>query len=124
LIEIEDCGTWTAGGDGRPAQAEGFVRVIGGPVSAAPESQWETPREPVPELLNRTGILAVLAETLERTERENGSCALLIAAIDNLGVLNDSYGFQVADELIAGVATRLSDTMRHEHSLGRLSGNK
>ena len=60
--------------------------------------------------------------------RKRSSCAPPAAScsspIDDLGRINEAYGFDVADEVIAAVAKRLRAQMRGEDHLGRLSGNK
>ena len=48
----------------------------------------------------------------------------MLAAIDNLGRINEAYGFNIADEVIAAVATRIRSQMRGKDHLGRFSGNK
>src|SRR6185436_3177820 len=49
---------------------------------------------------------------------------LMLVAIDNLARINESYGFDVADEAIGAVAKRLRAKMRGGDQLGRFSGNK
>jgi diguanylate cyclase (GGDEF)-like protein len=48
----------------------------------------------------------------------------MLVAIDNLARINESYGFDVADEAIGAVAKRLRAKMRGGDELGRFSGNK
>ena len=48
----------------------------------------------------------------------------MLAAIDNLGRINEAYGFNIADEVIAAVASRIRSQLRGKDHLGRLSGNK
>ena len=52
------------------------------------------------------------------------SCGFLLVAIDNLGRINEAYGFDVADEVIAAVAKRMRAKLRGGDLLGRFSGNK
>src|SRR5262249_57733649 len=52
------------------------------------------------------------------------SCGFLLVAIDNLARINEAYGFDVADEVIAAVAKRIRSRMRGGDTLGRFSGNK
>jgi diguanylate cyclase (GGDEF)-like protein len=67
----------------------------------------------------------VLRETLEETERQqNGSCAFIIVSVDNLDRVNDAYGFEIADEVVAAIGQRLRAAMRARDSIGRFSGNK
>jgi diguanylate cyclase (GGDEF)-like protein len=53
-----------------------------------------------------------------------GSCGFLLVAIDHLGQLNEAYGFDVAEDVIAQVAKRIRARLRAKDYLGRFSGNK
>jgi diguanylate cyclase (GGDEF)-like protein len=52
------------------------------------------------------------------------SLAVMLCSIDNLGVINESYGFDVADQVISLVAQRLKTRLRGGDAIGRFSGNK
>src|SRR6202012_151571 len=52
------------------------------------------------------------------------SCGFLLVAIDNLARINESYGFDTADQVIGVIAKRLRSRMRGKDTLGRFSGNK
>ncbi len=56
--------------------------------------------------------------------RFRSSCGFLLVAIDNLGRLNQAYGFAIADEVIAQVAKRIRSKLRGKDHLGLFSGNK
>ncbi len=74
--------------------------------------------------LNRHHLTEVLEDTLEDAIRFRSSCGFLLVAIDNLARINESYGFDVADQVIAEVAKRLHTRMRGKDTLGRFSGSK
>ena len=57
-------------------------------------------------------------------ERTGGSCAFVVAGINNLAVVNDAYGFEVADEVIIAVGRRLRLVVRAGDALARYSGSK
>jgi diguanylate cyclase (GGDEF)-like protein len=48
----------------------------------------------------------------------------VVAAIDKLAVINESYGFDVADEVILAVGQRLAHALRATDVIGRTAGNK
>ena len=66
----------------------------------------------------------MLEATLKQAVTHRNSCGFMLVAIDNLARINESYGFDVADEVIAAVAKRLRAKMRGGDQLGRFSGNK
>jgi diguanylate cyclase (GGDEF)-like protein len=77
-----------------------------------------------PAPLDRPRLLQVLESTIEQTLKLRSSCGFLLAAIDELGRINEAYGFDIADEVIAAVARRMQSQMRGKDHLGHVSGNK
>src|SRR5262245_45981155 len=74
--------------------------------------------------MNRWQLTEVLGAGLEEAVAQRVSCGFMLVGVDNLARLNDSYGFDVADEAISAVAKRLRAKMRGGDQLGRFSGNK
>ena len=52
------------------------------------------------------------------------ACGFLVVAIDNLGRINEAYGVEAADQVIAAVAKKVRSQLRGKDHLGRLSGNR
>ncbi len=121
---IEDVGRWFAGADGRPQRAHGIVRVINERREREERLAYLSRFDGLTGEMNRWHMTDVLAATVEETIRFRSSCGFLVVAVDNLTRINDAYGFDVADEVIAEVAKRLRALMRGGDSLGRFSGNK
>jgi diguanylate cyclase (GGDEF)-like protein len=74
--------------------------------------------------MNRWRMTEVLEAALEEAVKLRSSCGFLLVAIDNLGRINEAYGYDVADEVIAIVARRIRTQLRGKDHLGRFSGNK
>jgi diguanylate cyclase (GGDEF)-like protein len=74
--------------------------------------------------MNRWHMTAVLERAINEAVKLRSSCGFMLAAIDNLGRINEAYGFDIADEVIALVAARIRSQMRGKDHLGRFSGNK
>ena len=74
--------------------------------------------------LNRTHLIAALAEAIEEAARFRSTCAFMLIGIDHLARINDAFGFDVADAVIAEVAKRIRARLRGGDVLGRFSGNK
>ena len=123
-VWLEDCGRWFAGPDGKPARAHGIVRVI----DERHEREFQLTRlakfDPVTGDMNRAYLTETLEATLDEATRFRESCGFLLIAIDRLGHLNEAYGFDVTDDLIGQVSTRIRTRMRAKDHLGRISGNK
>ncbi|WP_076863976.1 putative bifunctional diguanylate cyclase/phosphodiesterase [Bradyrhizobium mercantei] len=124
VIWIEETGCWFAGADGRPSRVQGVVR-INNERHARDEQLLKLSRhDPLTGELNRTHLIASLAETIEECARFRTSCAFMLIGIDHLARVNDAFGFDVADAVIAEVAKRIRARLRSGDMLGRFSGNK
>ena len=108
---IEDTGRWFAGADGTPARAHGVVRVIDARREQEQQLAYLSRYDALTDEMNRWHMTAVLEQTIEEAMKLRSSCGFMLAAIDNLGRINEAYGFNIADEVIAavGVAHPLAD---------------
>ena len=124
LLWIEETGCWFAGPDGKPARVQGIVR-INNEGRARDEQLLKLSRhDPLTGELNRTHLIASLAEAIEEAQRFRSSCAFMLIGIDHLARVNDAFGFDVADAVISDVAKRVRARLRGGDVLGRFSGNK
>ena len=121
---VEDNGRWFAGADGNPVRAHGLVRVITERYEHERKLTYLARCDGLTGELNRHHLTAVLEDTIDDAIRFRSSCGFLLVAIDNLTRLNESYGFDIADQVIGTVAKRLRSRMRGKDTLGRYSGNK
>jgi diguanylate cyclase (GGDEF)-like protein len=123
-IRVEDQGRWWPGVDGHPTLARGVVRVIHDQYL---EEQRLLVRSDLDELtgqLNRIRLTEALSTVLSRIERNRQSCGFLMVAVNNLSVINETFGFEVGDETIAEVARRIRGKLRGGDVIGRYSSNK
>src|SRR5882757_964677 len=124
VIWIEETGCWFAGPDGKPARAQGIVRVNNERHARDEQLLKLSRHDPLTGELNRTHLIAALAEAIEETARFRSSCAFMVIGIDHLARVNDAFGFDVADAVIAEVGKRIRARLRGGDVLGRFSGNK
>jgi diguanylate cyclase (GGDEF)-like protein len=121
---VEDTGRWFAGPGGKAVRAHGVIRVINERYEHEQRLTFLARCDGLTGELNRHRLTEVLEETLDEALRFRSSCGFLLVAIDNLARVNESYGFDIADQVIAAVAKRLRARMRGKDTLGRYSGNK
>jgi len=121
---IEDVGRWFAGPDGKPVRAHGVVRVINERHAQEQELAYLSQFDGLTGEINRWKMTELLGKALDESVKFRTSCGFLLAAIDNLARINEAYGYDVADDVIASVARRLRSKMRGADVLGRFSGNK
>ena len=123
-IWLEDTGRWFAGAEGKPIRALGVVRVI--------DERHERERaliqlaksDPLTGEMNCAHLTEMLGAKLDEAVCFRTSLGFLLVAIDHLAHLNESYGFNVAEDVIAQVAKRIRARLRGKDFLGRFSGNK
>ncbi len=124
LLWIEETGCWFAGPDGKPARVQGIVRINNEGHARAEQLIKLSQHDPLTGELNRTHLIASLAEAIEEAQRFRSSCAFMLIGIDHLARVNDAFGFDVADAVISDVAKRIRARLRGGDVLGRFSGNK
>jgi diguanylate cyclase (GGDEF)-like protein len=121
---LEDHGQCSYDETGQVCSARGVIRVIN-------ERYWEEQRllhlsdhDELTGQLNRIRLTEALGAVLIRAERLKQSCCFLMVCVDNLATINDSFGFEVGDEVIAAVARIVKSRLRGGDSMGRYSSNK
>jgi diguanylate cyclase (GGDEF)-like protein len=124
VLWIEETGCWFAGRDGRPERAQGIVRINNERHARDEQLLRLSRHDPLTGELNRTYLIASLAEAIEEATRFRTSCAFMLIGIDHLAGVNDAFGFDVADAVISELARRVRSRLRGGDVLGRFSGNK
>jgi diguanylate cyclase (GGDEF)-like protein len=123
-VRLEDQGRWWPGTDGHPAYARGIVRIVH---EQYLEQQRQLVRNDLDELtgqLNRIRLTEALGTVLARTERDSRSCAFLMISVNNLAVINETFGIEVGDEVISEIGRRIRAKLRGGDVIGRYSSNK
>jgi diguanylate cyclase (GGDEF)-like protein len=121
---VEDAGRWFAGPDGKPARAHGTIHVINERHERERRLEHLARRDELTGEFNRYHLTEILEKAIEEAVRFRSSCGFLLVAIDNLGGINRSYGYDTADQVIRVVSKRIRGLMRGRDTLGRYSGNK
>lgn len=121
---VEDQGRWFAGSDGRPAEVLGVVRRIDARQKRDQHLTFLGNCDPLTGMMNRGRMMEALGGAMLAAARDGASCAFLVAAINNLSVVNEAYGFDVADEVIVTMGRRLQRIIRAGDAVARYSGSK
>jgi diguanylate cyclase (GGDEF)-like protein len=121
---IEDSGRWFVGAEGRPARAEGVIRLVTERYLREEKLRQLAAVDGLTGEMTRVRLLGELSSAIAEAEAKRASVGFLIVGIDDLAHVNQSYGFDIADEAIAAVAGRLRSRMRGADLVGRFSDNK
>ncbi len=97
------------------------VRVIG-----AQQSRLETmaTTDPLTGLLNRTLIVPSLEQAFARNQQTDEPATLLTLDIDHFKNINDTFGHQVGDGVLVGVAQVLVRRLRSTDQIFRMGGEE
>ncbi len=74
--------------------------------------------------LNRSRLHETLQNAFAYNKRYNVPGGYLVVGIDKLAMVNDAYGYEIADALIVGVGHRIEQALRITDQIGRLGGDR
>ena len=80
--------------------------------------------DPLTGLLNRRGFMTVGQALEESAHRHGGPLVVLVADVDGLKHVNDTFGHAAGDEMLCAVAAVLTSTLRTADVLARLGGDE
>jgi len=121
---FEFSGVRIPGRDGRAERVTGVVREISEQKTAFTRLSYLANYDELTGQLNRTRLREELSRALHNASAQGRQCGYAVAAIDKLAVINEIYGFDVADELIVQTGQRLAQALRLSDVIGRTAGNK
>ena len=121
---VEESGRWFAGENGRAERVHGLMRVVNERHHREQRQRFLSQFDELTGLYNRSVFFDQLAQALERHKASGISACYLVAHIDNFRVVNEAYGFDIADQVIHEVARRISHRLRDGDLVGRISGTK
>lgn len=121
---IEERGHAECDGAGEPVRLVGVLRVVTQQKQRLAQLERLAFHDDLTGLLNRSRLREALEETVESCLRRNVSASLIVVNIDNLGMLNEAYGYDVADEVIVAVSRCIASAAGPEDHLARVGGNQ
>lgn len=124
-VWVEECGVCLVGANGQAERIVGTVRNITERKARESQLAWAASYDEMTGHLNRLRLRERLAHHLELTPAAERSPAVyVVAAIDDLAVINETYGFDIADEVIVTIGRRLAEAAGQGCVVGRTAGNK
>jgi diguanylate cyclase (GGDEF)-like protein len=80
--------------------------------------------DPLTGLPNRRLLVERVEHAMLRSRRSGAMVAIIVADLNGLKVVNDTYGHQIGDGLLIAVAQRLTRSLRPADTVARLSGGE
>ncbi len=117
-VWVEDHGVCFTDAAGRPVRAQGTIRVIGDRRRSIRESGLCAPGDQS-GMMNRTELTEDLARLLSNRGGRDTKGAFLLAVINDLTRINETYGYDIGDEVISIAGQRLAAAVRGRDALGR-----
>ncbi len=81
-------------------------------------------KDPLTKLFNRRSISELLEYEIQRAKRKEEVFSVMMLDVDNLKLINDTYGHVVGDELLVNVAEILKNSCRLVDLIGRYGGDE
>jgi len=75
-------------------------------------------------LLNKRGLHLILRRALARAKRDHTGGALIVINLDGLNAINDTYGHEAGNAVLAFVTRQLTETVREGDVVARLCGDE
>ena len=115
--------------DGTVIGTFGISRDVTAQTVAENTLAYQARHDPVTGLANRTALMEHLSRALVSLGSGPASLAVLFVDLDNFKVINDSYGHDAGDTVLAEVGRRLSHVARRadtitRNTVGRLGGDE
>ena len=113
-----------AGIGGATERVSGILRAITEHKHALTRLTYLASYDELTGHLNRTRLREELTKVIARAASNESHCAYFVCGIDKLAVINETYGFDVADEVIVATGQRFGSSLRASDVIGRTAGNK
>jgi len=102
----------------------GITRDITAQIKAEKALAYQVLHDPVTGLANRVALMDRLSQALATFERQPGRLAILFVDLDHFKEINDSFGHDAGDQVLAEVGRRLSLLSRNADTVARLGGDE
>jgi diguanylate cyclase (GGDEF)-like protein len=121
---LEDTGVCSIDAEGRPREAQGTLRVINDRREREERLAYLGSHDELTGQLNRTRLTEELTRFLGSAGRGPANGAFLLAGVNDLTLVNETYGYDVGDEVITIAGRRMGRALRGKDCIGRFSSNK
>ena len=121
---IEDTGCWYPDESGRPAHAEGSIRIINDRRKQEEDLRRQSDFDDLTCLPNRRSLEKCLETTIHDAESRGTVSTFMIMSLDHMDIVNDVHGFEAGDEVLRQAGKRVATRLRGDDVVCRFSGAK
>ena len=118
---VQDRGVVSHADGGRAARAGGAIRVITAHKQNQARREWLANYDEITGHYNRLRLRELLDHAFAYAERYDAPGAYLSVAIDDLPMISDAYGCEVADRAMIEVGQALDQCLRASDVVGRVA---
>lgn len=120
-IWIEEQGRRKSGTGDVPTDIEGVMRNVTARKRAADRATYLANHDDLTDVVNLDSLKRTLDHMAALTQRQRGEGALLRLRLTNIKDINEVYGFETGDRVLAEFARRLSRIVRAPDVVGRIA---
>lgn len=123
-VWIEDRGCCYSDANGKRVRACGLFKVGSDRYQLESRLAFLRDYDELTGQMNRARLTEAVERELVRVHPGKQSAVFLMVAVNNLTSINEAFGFEAGDEVIASVGRRLKAHLRLPDVIGRYSSNK
>ncbi len=124
VLWIHDRGSARGQGGGSPQRLIGILRNITARKHHEERLEYLANFDDLTGHFNKRRLREALELSLAHANRFNHPAAFLMVGIDQLGMINTAYGFEVGDAVLVEIANRLDGVVRGSDVIGRPGGDR
>jgi len=121
---FHDRGVSVPGPGGQPQRLSGIIRGIDGLHRANARLEYLASYDDLTEHYNRNRLREALDHALYYALRYEVAGAFLVVGIDKINMVNQAFGYEVADAVILAIGRRLDRCLRASDHIGRIGGDR
>jgi diguanylate cyclase (GGDEF)-like protein len=93
-------------------------------IEAREEMRFRATRDALTMLWNRSSILSLTRDELQRSARDRTPLSILLCDVDHFKSINDNYGHLIGDLVLQELSNRLTSAVRNYDAVGRYGGEE
>jgi diguanylate cyclase (GGDEF)-like protein/PAS domain S-box-containing protein len=110
--------------EGRPLHSVGHVQDVSEQIQSRRKLAHQATHDTLTGLVNRDVLVDRLDHAIASLSREQDALALFFLDLDRFKYVNDTFGHQVGDGVLAEVGSRLQGVVRPGDTVSRLGGDE